>query len=332
MPNEDRRPPTIDDIAAASGVSRSTVSRALGRPDLISKAVVERVRETAAQLGYSVNPVARALSTGKPGNLAVIVPDIANPFFPPIIRALQQRADDASYGMLIGDCDGDPGRELRLVGRLAPQIEGIVLVSSRLSAKEIDQLATLRPVVLINRDVSTLSRVLIDPREGLNQAVRSLAKDGHSRISYIAGPSISWSDQQRRLRVAEAGRRSGIEVEVIEGFGDSFNGGKAAVPTLLANECTGAIAFDDFVAHGVLAGLAEKGVSSPEAFSLIGFDDVLGSVTFPALSSIHAPGEEAGSAAMRMLLEQIAGGLPGQKETLATRFVPRATTAVPAAR
>src|SRR5690349_6437184 len=89
--------PTIDRVAAAAGVSRATVSRAFTRPGMLSAATVARVREIAARLGYTPNQVARALSTGRHGNFALIVPDVANPFFPPLIKAAQKRAELADF-------------------------------------------------------------------------------------------------------------------------------------------------------------------------------------------------------------------------------------------
>lgn len=327
MARGDRNKPTIQDIADALGVSRATVSRAFSRPNLIGASTVARVHEVAEQLGYVANPLARALSTGRQGNLAILVPDIANPFFPPLIRAVQHRADEAGYGVFIGDTDGDPQRELSLALRLAPQIEGFVLASSRMPEPDIMRIAGTRPVVMINRDVKTLPRVLIDPSEGLNQAVAALAGLGHRQIAYVAGPATSWSDQQRRAVLRAAAKQHKVAIRVIEGFRDSFEGGRAATAAVLATGVTGAIAFDDFVAHGILAGLAEAGRSVPDSFSLVGFDDVLGASTYPALSSVHAPGDEAGRRAIDILLQHL-DAPPAQPccERLGTRFIARATT------
>jgi len=323
--------PTIRHIAEALGISRATVSRAFSRPEMISRETVARVREMAARMGYIVNPAARALSTGKQGNLAIIVPDIANPFFPPLIRAMQRAADVAGYGVFIGDTDGDPEQELRLASRLAPQIEGIVLASSRMTEEHVRRVARLRPTVMINRDVAGLSRVLIDPVVGLDEAVAVLAGQGHRSLAYVTGPASSWSDQQRRAALDEAGKRHAIRIDMLEGFKDSFEGGREAAKRLLGTNVTGAIAFDDFVAHGLLAGLAGAGINVPECFSLVGFDDVLGASTYPALASVFAPGEEAGRRAAALLIEELDSGVAAdRRESLPTRFVARATIGKPA--
>src|ERR1700721_4876871 len=103
-------PPTISDVAKAAKVSTSTVSRAFSRPDMLKKETVKQVRSIATQLGYVPNPMARALSTGRQGNIAIVIPDLANPFFPPLLRAAQSTADAAGFSVFLGDSDDDPGR------------------------------------------------------------------------------------------------------------------------------------------------------------------------------------------------------------------------------
>src|SRR5215212_11112853 len=103
--------PTISQVAKAAGVSPATVSRTFNRPELLSHATLKRVRGVAEKLGYVPNQVARALSTGRAGNIALIVPDIANPFFPPLIRAAQAHADRVGYAVFLGDSDEQPERE-----------------------------------------------------------------------------------------------------------------------------------------------------------------------------------------------------------------------------
>src|SRR5215470_3528997 len=119
--------PTISDVAKAAGVSTSTVSRAFSRPEMLLEETVAQVRSVATQLGYLPNPMARALSTGRQGNIAIVVPDIANPFFPPLLRAAQTTADAAGFSVFLGDSYEDPARELRLVNKLVMQVEGFIL-------------------------------------------------------------------------------------------------------------------------------------------------------------------------------------------------------------
>ncbi len=320
--------PTISRVAAEAGVSRATVSRAFGRPEMLSSQTVARVRAIAAAMGYVPNHVARALSTGRHGNIALIVPDVANPFFPPLIRAAQERADAAGYCMFLGNSDERPDREDVLLGRFASQVEGMVLVSSRLTEARIREHAAHKPIVLINRDVSAIPRVLIDSAAGIAAAVEHLAEIGHRRVVYVTGPAASWSNEQRRRAVRRAARRVGIEMLALPAILPSFEAGRAAVPAILRSGATAAIAFDDLTAQGVLVGLSACDIAVPAQFSIVGCDDVLGAMTYPPLTTISARCREAGEIAVDLLFDRLRQTEEGDVRTvLDTHLVLRGTTA-----
>src|SRR4051794_4618673 len=309
---------TIGDIAAAAQVSRSTVSRAFTRPQLLSPETVDHVRAVAVRLGYVGTQAARALSTGRFGNIAVVVPDIANPFFPPLVRSLQSAAETADLAVFLGDSDESAEREAKLIARLAPQVEGFVLASPRLSEELIRELAATRPVVLVNRDLEGIPRVLIDSSGGMTEAVMLLKKLGHQRIAYLAGPRVSWSDQQRREVLTSAA--SGLAVEVIEVGRPSYAAGRDSVSAIVRSGATAAIAFDDVVSQGVLAGLELRGISVPSDFSLVGCDDTLAALTTPALTSVSAGAATAGTAAAKLLI-QLLDDPTAECVTIATHLV-----------
>jgi LacI family transcriptional regulator len=277
---------------------------------------VAQVRAFADQLGYLPNPMARALSTGRQGNIAIVVPDIANPFFPPLLRAAQATADKAGFSVFLGDSDEDPARELRLVNKLVMQVEGFILASPRMQNKRILELAQRQPVVLINRDTAGLPRVLIDPVAGIDAAVEHLASFGHKSIVYISGPAASWSDQQRRLAVELASARHKIRIKSVPARHPSFDAGREVTERVLELDATAAITFDDFVAHGLLSGFAEKGIIVPRDFSVIGCDDVLGASTYPSLTSVSARCDEAGRMAADLLLGVLQTGKRGDVRCL----------------
>jgi LacI family transcriptional regulator len=318
---------TIGDIAEVSGVSRSTVSRAFSRPELLNPETVSRVRNAAARLGYVANHAARTLSTGKSGNIAIVVPDIANPFFPPLMRRVQTLADKAGYAVFIGDSDEFAEREANLTQRLSPQVEGFILASPRLDEGRIRELNETHPVVLVNRDVEGLACVLIDPRGGMDEAIVHLYRLGHRRVLYLAGPQASWSDQQRRAALLDAAARVGVQAEVLELGRPTADAGRDAVGRILASGATATIAFDDVVAQGVLAGMAVRGVDVPRDISVIGCDDTLASGTNPALTTISAASEAAGEAAVDQLIGMlVAGRNTGARVIIDTHLVVRVTT------
>ncbi len=322
--------PTIDRVAAEAGVSRATVSRAFTRPDLLSRETVRHVRAVAKRLGYVPNQTARALSTGRHGNIALVVPDIANPFFPPLIRAVQTRADDAGLSVFLGDSDEDPDREDVLISKFAGQVEGFVLASPRLGKGQILGHGQRRPMVLVNRDVPGLSRVLIDSASGARLAIHHLADLGHRSVAYVGGPVTSWSNQQRREAVLRTGETLGISIIEIPAKRATFDGGMTAVAAVLDARVTAAVAFDDLVAEGLLVGLAHKGVEVPQAFSVIGCDDVLGARTNPPLTTISSPSAEAGRIAVDLLTDLL-NNSSGREVVcrLDTGLINRSSTAPP---
>jgi LacI family transcriptional regulator len=327
MSSSDPAAPTIANVAALAGVSRATVSRAFSNPRVLRPETVTRIRDIAAQLGYVPNPTAKALSTGRHGLLAMIVPDIANPFFPPMIGAAQGRAETAGLALLLGNTDEDPAREHTLVNRLTVQADGFVLAASRMSERQIRDLAARRPVVLVNRDVSGIHRVLVDSADGVRAAVEHLAGLGHTRIAYVAGPSRSWANTQRKQAVKRSADRVGVEAVMLPGRVSSFEAGMHAVPDLLASHVTAAIAFDDVLAHGIMAGLAQQGISVPGDISLVGCDDVLRAQVYPPLTTVSAHAADAGTAAVDLLVQRIGDpAAPQRRVLLGTSLIVRATT------
>lgn len=321
---------TISQVAEAAGVSRATVSRAFSRPHVLKAETVARIRAVAQTLGYAPNQTARALSTGRHGNIAIIVPDVANPFFPPLIRAAQEAAYEADYCVFLGNSDESGEREDGLVGRFAGQVEGLILASSRLPEARIRALAAMKPLVLVNRDVAGIPRVLIDTAGGAADGVRHLVALGHRRIVYVTGPAVSWSNEQRRIAVRRAAAAAGVEMVALPAVRPSFEAGRKAVAAILQSGATAAIAFDDLTSQGVLAGLHERGLTAPDALSLIGCDDVAGPMTWPPLSTISSRSREAGEIAVHILFDILRGrGVSDARYVLDTALVLRGTCGPP---
>lgn len=323
-----RQVPTISQVATAAGVSRASVSRAFTRPEMLSAETVRRVQAIAKEIGYVPNHTARALSTGRHGNLALIVPDVANPFFPPLIRAAQTEADRSDFCVFLGNSEEDARQEDKLVGRFLGQVEGVILVSSRLPEAEIAAHAARLPLVLINRDVPGVPRILIDSGAGVAEAVEHLAGLGHRRIVYVSGPSTSWSNQQRRRAVRQAARALRLEVVTIPCPAPTYEASRLTVGPILATGATAAIAFDDLIAQGILSGLAERGIPVPAAFSVVGCDDVLGAATWPPLTTVSNRSSEAGRAALALLMDILkTRAVRDARYVLETHLVVRKTTA-----
>lgn len=317
------------DLARTLGVSKSTVSRAFSHPNQLGADTVARVVRTAARIGYSPNRAARALSTGRHGIIAMVVPDIANPYFPPMIRAAQAEADQSDLCVFLGNSDEDPVQEDRLLTRFLSQVEGVLLISPRLDEARIRAHAARCPLVLVNRDISGIPRVLVDSGPAVAEAVAHLHGLGHRHIVYAAGPGGSWSDGERRRAARTAAQRLDVALTILPVTKPTFETGRALAGPVVQTGASAAIAFDDITAHGLLAGLRDLGFAVPGDFSLVGCDDVLGVRTNPPLTTVSTSSEEAGRAAVALLLDRL-GQPPGAdhdiRTTLPSRLILRRTT------
>jgi len=302
-----RKHATIREVAIAAGVSTSTVSRAFSRPEMLSPETVETVRRVADGLAYVPNRSARALSTGLHGTIAIIVSDIANPFFAPLIRGIERRCDATDVLVLLGDTDETVAKETTLLTKLAHQADGVVLAAPRSGDDALAALHQSTPLVLVNRELPGVPQVLIDTATGMTEAVAHLAEHGHSRVAYAPGPAGSWSNAQRQEAITRAAAERDMEVVVLANERPTHEAGIALVPKLVESRATAVIAFDDVLGQGILAGLGGAGVPVPEQMSVIGCDDTVASRAFPAMTAIAGDIELAGERAAETLLRLVGG-------------------------
>src|SRR6201993_2940825 len=204
------RPATLRDVAAAARVHPATASRALnpGTRLLVSEETARRVTEAAGRLGYRPNPVARSLRTRRSHTMGVLIPDLNNPLFPPIVRGLEDRLAEQGYVALIRNTDGDAARERMVFDQMrARHVDGFVLATATLHSDILDEATEADlPVVLMNRTAEgyPFSSVSVDNEQGVRAAVAHLASLGHTRIGHIAGPQ-NVSTGVARLRGFHAG-------------------------------------------------------------------------------------------------------------------------------
>lgn len=296
---------TIKDVARAAGVSASTVTRALANPEMVNPATRERVRQTAAALGYHPNRAARGLITGRTGNLGLLVPDLANPFFPSIVKGVQARAHEADYAVFLVDTDEDATAEAGLVHKLSKQVDGLILCSPRMAEEELRTILGDTPVVLVNRRIGRVPSVTPAFTDAMRQAVSHLTALGHRRIAYVAGPRSSWANRERvRSLRTVAAASDDLDLVEIGNVIPQFPGGVAAADQVLAADVTAVIAYNDLVALGLLHRFAARGVDVPGDISLLGFDDIaIAEMVHPSLTTVALPKEQAGRAAVDLLLQ-----------------------------
>jgi LacI family transcriptional regulator len=304
---------TILDVAARAGVHAATVSRTLNLPARVAPATRQRVEAAVRELGFVPNRAARGLITGRTGNVAVIVPDITNPHFASLVRAVERTARESELHVLLVDTGEHRQEEARAARSLAQEVDGFIVISPRRLHRDLDALGST-PAVFVNRPVRQHSSVLFRTAPAVAEALHHLQGNGHRALAYLGGPPPSWAAGERRNAVHRAGRRFGLKVEEIAVPGPTFEAAFGMVDRVVDSAASAVVAFNDQMALGVIAGLRNVGVSVPGDISVVGFDDVpMAAMVAPPLTTISMPTDEAGSVAVAML-----GGDPASQELFAT--------------
>lgn len=292
---------SVIDVARSLGVAPSTVSRAFNHPERLRPDTVTAVHEAAERLGYVPNRHAQALITGRTGAIGLVIPDITNPFFPKLVRAAQRFAEQRELSLFVAETGYDPDRERRQIATMAPQTEGVIVASSRLPEDELRLIAQRTRVVLVNKDATGLTRVLLGSRSALQQGIAHLVESGARRLCYVGGPSRSWSENERRRAVEDSAAARGLAATYLRVESGTYAGARALAASVLAGGPDAVIAFDDVIAHGVLDGLLLENVRIPDQISLLGCDDALPIQTHPRMSTIRLSFTESMRAAVELI-------------------------------
>jgi DNA-binding LacI/PurR family transcriptional regulator len=313
------------DVAKRAGVTVSTASRALARPEMVRPETRQRVEHAATELGYAPNRAARSLITGRTGVIAIVVPDLANTYFAHIARAAQAFARARSYEVLIVDTGDDtPQRELEIIESAARWVDGLILCAAKARVPA-DRIRI--PLVYVNRRARGSHAVVLDQQFIVEAQLGHLIELGHRHIAWVDGPKGYWATEPRR----KAAQRIAAEypVRIVKGIAPTFVGGLDVVDDL-DPEITAVAAFNDRQAFGVAQRCLQRGRRVPEDVSVVGSDNVPGAVLLnPQLTTVHAPKGTMGRAAVSLLLDHIVDSGPVIEETVTGRLVVRASTAPP---
>ena len=333
---------TLRDVARVSGVHPGTASRALNEETraLVNEDTARRVLEAAEQLGYRPNPIARGLKTNRSYTIGVLIPDLTNPLFPPILRGIEDRLEESGYTPLMANTDNDPERErIDWHAMRARQVDGIVAATARRDHELLDELLESGiPVVLVNRRApdSGVPSATADDRQGIRLAVGHLAELGHERIAHIAGPLELSTGLDRHEGFHEAMRELGLEPDpelvVVTGAFTEAEGAKACAELLDRDAGPTAIAAaNDLIALGCYDVFAERGIACPEEISVVGFNDMPFAGRFqPPLTTIRIPHYEIGMAAAELMLENLLNGAASPRDIrLEPSLVVRGSTVSP---
>lgn len=335
---------TIYDVAKAAEVSPATVSRVFsGAP--VSDALTRRVRARAAELGFVPNGVARSLRLQRSDVIALIIPDIENPFFTALARGVEDAARATGLSVVLCNSDENVEREARYLQVAAgQQMAGVVIApASQRSTDLRPLLAKGIPVVAVDRRPhdADVDVVMVDNRRGGQQATAHLYDKGYRRVACITGPVGASTADERLLgytlevqaRLAPTGQSSRGSARHVRRYvrrGDfRIDGGRAAMHSLLAMELSPDAVFvaNNLMAIGAIEALSDAGISLPE-FGFIHFGDLPWTRLFtPRLSAISQPARQLGSTATEVLQERIAGrDGPTRTIVLNTELVAREST------
>jgi len=335
---------TIKDIAKITGVSHSTVSRALGGNSLISESTTAKIRKVAKELGYQPSAAARSLKTNQTKVIGVIVNSIDDPFFSEILFGIEDAAQQAGYSLFIAASQYDPIREQNIVQTMMEQrTDGVIICSSSFSADKGRQLlANGFPVVVVNYKANENFNYSIyhDDVDGSRQLTRHLLDLGHTKIAYLGNSKSGRTTLDRLNGFKQEMQTAGLEVQpdfMYEVQGSEPNLGFSSLIYFLnlPDQPTAIMCFNDTIAIGLVHACHQQGISVPENLSITGFDNITFSAfTCPPLTTLDQPKYSIGNEAAHLLLDLLGKKIENSNEMhkekiLKGRLLVRSSTTSP---
>jgi DNA-binding LacI/PurR family transcriptional regulator len=322
-----KRPGRLNDIANSLGLSPSTVSRALRRPELVRAETRADIIKAAKLAGYEPPEVTRPAP--HPRTVGLIVPDLENPFFTLLAKSAMVEARRHGCSLVVADTNEEPLDESEVIAMTRERVDGLIIASSRLPDKSLRAVGADAHLVVVNREIEGVPSVLVDNRSGMQQAIEHLAALGHRSIAYVEGPRHSWSNARRRETFLAATGDAGLDGVLVGPYEPRFEGGVQATDVAIARGVTAIIGYNDIVAFGIVSRLHARRIAVPEAVSVVGFDDVpAAAIWSPSLTTVASSTASIGKTAVRDLL-QLAKGKPlaaGAQRHLSSHLVVRNST------
>jgi LacI family transcriptional regulator len=324
---------TLEMVAERAGVSPSTVSRILNGTAVVSDEKRKAVDRAIAKLGFVPNPVARGLAGGRTFSIGVVTQAIDSPFYGRALRGIEEALGGAGFSPLFMSGHWHAAEEARCIDVLRlRRVDGLIVLTGRLSNAALRAVARSLPVVVTGRNFKAQNLVSLDfeNREGAKLATAHLIGLGHRRIAFISGDPEHPDAVERRSGYEAALTAAGLRLDPSLVLPGNFNeqSGMEAVDALLARRArfSAIFAANDQMAFGAMLGLFRRGQRVPGDVSLVGFDDVAGSLYMvPGLTTVHYPIHEIGQLAARAMLSLLAGERP-ILEVPAPRLVVRDST------
>jgi DNA-binding LacI/PurR family transcriptional regulator len=299
---------TMREVAKQAGVSPATVSRVLNDTHYVSAETEQRVLEVVRQLNYYKNVHARRLATGQSDLFGLLISEIANPYFPEVIRGFQAAAWDRGLDVLLCNTEYKESRTKSVIRKLIESdVRGVAIMTSSLGKSVAsDLIAAGVGVVFCNlgRAEKLVSNISIDYQRGISQAIEHVVALGHRRAAVIAGPE----DNHTAVIIKDA-LVAGLKTRRLTPFpvlesSYRLDAGASSVRAILSQPVIPTAIFcgSDLIALGAMSALEEAGVKIPEDISVIGIDDIsFASLARPPLTTIRVPRERLGTTAFEAL-------------------------------
>ncbi len=334
---------TISDVARAAGVSAQTVSRTLNGKGEISPGTRRLVLDVIDRLGYRPSSIARSLATNRTLTLGLVVPDIANPFYVPIVRSIEGVMNRRNYNVILCNTEENPERERTYIQLLRQrEVDGLIIAPTGANHDLLLKLhASGKPVVLIDRYFPAagsdqfLPTVITDNLTGSRRATCHLLEQGHRRIALLLNDLPISTGKERYDGYVQAFREMGVSLDpaLIKYCTAHVADARRLIYDLLSqpDRPTAIFATNSPLTIGTLLALRDLRLKCPEDVSVIGFDDLTEiSPTGPVITTVSQPAQEIGRRAAELFLLYLDGNPPpAEIYRLDTHFVAGETTARP---
>lgn len=337
-----KRKINIKDVAARAEVHPSTVSRVMNPAtrSMVSEPVAERITRIAEEMGYASSPLASGLRTGKSFTIGVIIPDLSNPVFPPVVRGIERTLGAGGYIAILADSDNNQKSERAIFESMkSRRIDGLILATAHLEDPVVmDCIEEQLPVVLVNRTIDThdVAAVINNDELGIRLAVSHLTELGHRKIAFLGGPQNTSTGRDRYtafLKLAQDGYFD-LDPELrVNCPAFATKAGRQSMLEILDRRrpFTAVVTSNDLLALGCYDALQERGLSCPGDVSVTGFNDMpFVDRLSPPLTTLHIQHDELGVQAADLLLAEIRDpDTPRSTIRLDPELVIRGSTAEP---
>lgn len=328
---------TISDIARIAKVSKATVSRVINnKSEGVGFETAQRIRDIIDELGYRPNSLARSIVNSKAKMLGLVIPDITNPFFPNLVRGIEDYANSNGYTVFLCNTDNDPDKEEQyLLSLIDKRVDGIILASTSSQSSTLEQLNKYNiPFVLVDRPLTNDIDlgVYANNYKGVYAAVEHLIKCGHTSIAFLGGTKKVITTNERFEGFRDALRDANITLDKsLIKFGDySIASGITMMEKLIDEKAkfTAVMAGNDLIAIGAVKALRLQGIRIPEDCEIIGFDGIeLTEIFDPSISTVVQPIYEIAIESAKLLIGKINGEITcSRKIIVEPTLVLRATT------